>query len=104
MPDQKPDPKKPSPLMGLSVWDTLGDGWYDHTNLAENFKKMDAHDMQSGRGVQHSAAIFNLRESHGRDMEKISNDLNTLGAAYNAGEDVTNEIQALIDFVYGCLR
>jgi hypothetical protein len=40
-----------SPKMGLRVWDQLSDP-YDHSQLADNWSKVDFHDHTPGRGLQ----------------------------------------------------
>lgn len=40
-----------SPSMGLKIWNLLGDP-YDHSQLADNWAKVDQHDHSEGKGVQ----------------------------------------------------
>jgi len=40
-----------SPSMGLKIWNLLADP-YDHTQLADNWAKVDQHDHSEGKGVQ----------------------------------------------------
>lgn len=40
-----------TPQMSLRVWDQLGDN-YDHTQLADNWSKVDNHDHTTGKGPQ----------------------------------------------------
>jgi len=40
-----------SPSMGLKIWNLLGDP-YDHTQLADNWAKVDQHDHSEGKGTQ----------------------------------------------------